>query len=146
MEEMAKRGDKEILPSENFMNELTERQRRGLLRLARLEEIPETQVELARGMGITERALYTWWNEARWCKAVLELIGRSRIKHLPAIENSLIKRAKEGSYLHQKGFYRLIGEDLEGKSVTQTNVQINLFTPEQQEIIRRMASEIADRD
>ena len=124
MEELVKQDEEGMLPSETYLSVLTDRQRRGLMKLARLDEIPETQAEIARVMGITERALYNWWNDENWCRAVYELTVKTRIRHLPAIESSLIKRAKQGSYLHQKGFYRLIGKDLETAATNQPQVQI----------------------
>ena len=125
MEDLVKQDEESLLPSETYLNVLTDRQRRGLMKLARLEEIPETQAEIARVIGITERALYNWWNDENWCRAVYELMVKTRIRHLPAIESSLIKRAKEGSYLHQKGFYRLIGIDLENAETNQPQVIIS---------------------
>ena len=124
MEEIAKRDEIEDLPSEDLINPLTERQKRGLIRLSRIDEIPETQAELAKALGVSERSLYDWWQSENWCKAVYALMVKTRIKHLPAIESSLIKNAKKGSYLHQKGFYRLIGIDLEGAATNQPQVQI----------------------
>jgi hypothetical protein len=125
MEEIAKRDETEDLPSEDLINPLTERQKRGLIRLARLDEIPETQAELAKALGVSERSLYDWWNTKSWCMAVYDLVRRTRLKHLPAIESPLIKKAREGSYLHQKGFYRLIGIDLENAETNQPQVIIS---------------------
>lgn len=113
---------KGVLPSEDFLKGLTEKQRRGLMRLAHLENIPETQAELARALGITERGLYNWWKDPNWCQAIHGLIKKARIKHLPAIENALLREAKKGSFPHQKGFYSLLGDPLEKN---QTNVQVN---------------------
>lgn len=84
-----------------------------------------TQAELAKALGVSERSLYDWWQSENWCKAVYDLVRRTRLKHLPAIESSLIKKAKRGSYLHQKGFYRLIGIDLESAGTNQPQVIIS---------------------
>lgn len=129
MNELASKYEEEVLPAESVMLSLTQRQKRAIMRLSRLDDIPETQAELARAIGITERSLYEWWTQERWCVAVYELTRRTRIKHLPAIESSLVKRAKEGSYLHQKGFYRLIGIDLESPQGSAVQVNINLDDP-----------------
>jgi hypothetical protein len=129
MDELVKQDEEELLLLETYLSVLTDRQRRGLMKLARLEEIPETQAEIARVIGITERALYNWWNDENWCRAVYELMVKTRIRHLPAIESSLIKRAKQGSCLHQKGFYRLIGIALENAETNQPQVIIS-FTHE----------------
>jgi hypothetical protein len=126
MDGIVKKGEeKELLPSEDFLKGLTEKQKHGLLKLVCLEEIPETQAELARALGVTERGLYNWWNDPNWCKAVHELIRKTRVKYLPMIENSLIKKARKGSYLHQKAYYRLIGEDFDSSSQAQNQILIN---------------------
>jgi hypothetical protein len=122
MDEITKREEIDCLPSEDLINPLTERQKRGLIRLNRIDEIPETQAQLAKALGVSERSLYDWWQSENWCKAVYDLVRRTRLKHLPATESPLIKKAKEGSYLRQKGFYRLIGIDLGTAETNQPQV------------------------
>lgn len=134
-----------VKTSEAFLKGLTDKQRRGLIKLTHLEYMPDTQAELARALGITERGLYNWWNTPSWCQAVTELIKKSRIKYLPSIENALLRKAKEGSYPHQKGFYSLIGESLEK---SQTNVQVNsqvnvAFLNEHRERIKAIADQFS---
>ena len=70
MNELASKYEEEVLPAESVMLSLTQRQKRAIMRLSRLDDIPETQAELARAIGITERSLYEWWTQERWCVAV----------------------------------------------------------------------------
>ena len=95
MSDMVRRDENEALASDDFLNSLTETQRRGLIRLADLNEIPETQAELARALNVTDRALRNWWQNEDWCRAVYDLIRRTRVKHLPMIENSLVTEARK---------------------------------------------------
>ena len=140
-----------VKTSDDFLKGLTEKQRRGLIKLTHLENVPETQAELARALGITERGLYNWWKDPNWCQAIYGLIKKARIKHLPAIENALLREAKKGSFLHQRGFYHLIGEELiDSPKNIQTNVQILNpaqleFLEENREYIKRLGDAIAHK-
>lgn len=135
-----------VKTSEDFLKDLTEKQRRGLIKLTHLENIPDTQAELARALGVTERGLYNWWKDPNWHQAIHGLIKKARIKHLPAIENALLREAKKGSYPHQKGFYSLIGEplDAENKIAVQVNTIDLKFLQENREYIKAVGDALAD--
>jgi hypothetical protein len=83
MKELLSKHEEEVLPSESVMLPLTQRQKRAIMRLSRLDDIPETQAELPRAIGLTEHSLYEWWTQERCCSAVYELTVRTRIGHLP---------------------------------------------------------------
>jgi hypothetical protein len=146
--EIEKREKGEVTVSEDFLKPLTEKQRRALLKLVALEEMPKTQLELSRALGITERSLFNWWRDPNWCQAVHSLMKETRIKYLPLIERSLIREAVAGSIAHQKGYYRLLGEPLDAEnkiSVQVVNNQANIaFVQEHRDKIKAIADQLAD--
>ena len=58
MNELASKYEEEVLPAESVMLSLTQRQKRAIMRLSRLDDIPETQAELARATLVSPSVVY----------------------------------------------------------------------------------------